>query len=581
MLSLSLLGFALPLAHAEESMDKMWGDAQVKAGSATADRAALFRDGNYGMFIHWGLFSHLGGQWQGQTFYGIGEWIKRQMNISEADYMALAKEFNPSAFNASEIAKLAKEAGMKWIIITSKHHEGFAMFKSAHPFNIVDATPFARDPMKELAAACKAEGLGFGFYYSHNQDWTAPGGSGGPKNNPDGSAATFEQYFREKCYPQVKEICTQYGPLSFVWFDTPGKMPKELVMEQAELVRKLQPNALLCSRIGHGMGDYESKGDMEVPSRNIEGLWETCDTTNDSWSYAWYDQNWKDAKAILHRLVSTVGRGGTYLLNIGPDGKGRVPPQAAKYLRKTGDWIRRYPQVIYSAGPSPWGYAMPWGDVTTVGTTLNLVVFDWPSDGKLMLPGLKTEIAAAGVVVNDKLQPITWKAHGTWTELHLPAAMPDQPASVVAVKLKEPAKVDTALGIHPNIPTPLLVAFAEVSGAEKKSIRWMEKFGEWKAADQVSRWSETGKAVWTVDVCEAGDYRVELAYKGEGRLVWRIETDEGVTVQNQQNATAVYEAYPFGLLTFKTPGKHTLTVSLVEGDREKASLHALHARPTE
>jgi alpha-L-fucosidase len=581
MLSLSLLGFALPLAHAEESMDKMWGDAQVKAGSATADRAALFRDGNYGMFIHWGLFSHLGGQWQGQTFYGIGEWIKRQMNISEADYMALAKEFNPSAFNASEIAKLAKEAGMKWIIITSKHHEGFAMFKSAHPFNIVDATPFARDPMKELAAACKAEGLGFGFYYSHNQDWTAPGGSGGPKNNPDGSAATFEQYFREKCYPQVKEICTQYGPLNFVWFDTPGNMPKALVMEQAELVRKLQPNALLCSRIGHGMGDYESKGDMEVPSRNIEGLWETCDTTNDSWSYAWYDQNWKDAKAILHRLVSTVGRGGTYLLNIGPDGKGRVPPQAAKYLRKTGDWIRRYPQVIYSAGPSPWGYAMPWGDVTTVGTTLNLVVFDWPSDGKLMLPGLKTEIAAAGVVVNDKLQPITWKAHGTWTELHLPAAMPDQPASVVAVKLKEPAKVDTALGIHPNIPTPLLVAFAEVSGAEKKSIRWMEKFGEWKAADQVSRWSETGKAVWTVDVCEAGDYRVELAYKGEGRLVWRIETDEGVTVQNQQNATAVYEAYPFGLLTFKTPGKHKLTVSLVEGDREKASLHALHARPTE
>jgi alpha-L-fucosidase len=185
------------------------------------------------------------------------------------------------------------------------------------------------------------------------------------------------------------------------------------------------------------------------------------------------------------------------------------------------------------------------------------------------------------VVINGQLKPVMWKRRGTWTELNLPAAMPDQPASVVAVKLKEPAKVDTALGIHPNIPTPLLAEFAEVSGAEKKNIRWMEKFGEWKAACQVSRWSETGKAVWTVDVCEAGDYRVELAYKGEGRLVWRIETDEGVTMQNQQNATAVYEAYPFGLLTFKTPGKHTLTVTLVEGDREKASLYALHARPTE
>ena len=186
----SLLFIVATTARAAESMDQMWGDSKVKTGIEETDRVALFRDGNYGMFIHWGLFSHLGGQWRGQTFYGIGEWIKRQMNISEADYMALSKEFNPSEFNAREIAKLAKEAGMKWIIITSKHHEGFAMFKSAHPFNIVDATPFARDPMKELVEACKAEGLGFGFYYSHYQDWTAPGGSGGPKHNPDGSVAT-------------------------------------------------------------------------------------------------------------------------------------------------------------------------------------------------------------------------------------------------------------------------------------------------------------------------------------------------------------------------------------------------------
>lgn len=567
--------------RANESMDQMWGDSKVKAGIEQTDRAALFRDGNYGMFIHWGLFSHLGGQWRGQTFYGIGEWIKRQMNISEADYMALAKEFNPNEFNAREIAKLAKDAGMKWIIITSKHHEGFAMFKSAHPFNIVDATPFGRDPMKELAAACREEGLGFGFYYSHNQDWTAPGGSGGPKTNPDGSAATFEQYFRAKCYPQVKEICTQYGPLNFVWFDTPGNMPKELVMEQAELVRKLQPKAMLCSRIGHGMGDYESKGDMEVPPRNIEGLWETCDTTNDSWSYAWYDHNWKDAKEILHRLVSTVGRGGTYLLNIGPDGKGRVPSQAAKYLRKTGEWIQRYPQVIYSAGPSPWGYAMPWGDITTVGNTLNLVVFDWPIDGRLMLPGLKTEIAAAGVVVGGKLQPVTWKAHGTWTELHLPPAMPDCPAAVVALKLKEQAKVDSTLGIHPNMPVKLLVEFAEVSGADKKEIHWMEKFGEWKFSCQAGQWSNAGKAVWTVEVCEAGDYRVELTYKGEDRLAWRLETDEGIKLQNQQNASPVYHAYPMGLLTFNKPGKHTITVSLVEGNRDKASLEAVRLSPAQ
>jgi len=578
---LATVAFAGRAAGADESMDRMWGEGGVKAGVDRTDRAALFRDGNYGMFIHWGLYSHLGGRWKGQTFYGIGEWIKRQMKIPEGEYMALAKEFNPADFSAEDIAKLAKDAGMKWIIITSKHHEGFAMFKSAHPFNIVDATPFARDPMKELAAACRQEGLGFGFYYSHNQDWTAPGATGGPRKNPDGSAATFEQYFRRKCLPQVKEICTQYGPLNFVWFDTPGNMPKEFVIEVGDLVRKTQPGAMLCSRIGHGLGDYESKGDMEVPPRNIEGLWETCDTTNDSWSYAWYDRNFKDSREILHRLVSTVGRGGTYLLNVGPDGKGRVPALAAKYLREAGRWIGRYGRVVYSAGPSPWGRAMPWGDVTTVGDTLNLVVFDWPADGRLLLPGLQTDIAAAGLVVAGKLQPITWTRRGTWTELQVPPAPPDRPAAVVAVKLKGPAKVDPTAGIHPNIPVELLVAFAEVSGAERKDIRWMEKFGEWKFATQVSQWSQAGKAVWTVDVCEAGDYRLELTYKGEGRLVWRIETDEGAKLQNQQNSSPVYHAYPFGLLTFSKPGKHSVAVSLVEGDGEKASLESVRLSPVE
>ncbi|MGA2500633.1 MAG: hypothetical protein ABSH20_23080 [Tepidisphaeraceae bacterium] len=268
-------------------------------------------------------------------------------------------------------------------------------------------------------------------------------------------------------------------------------------------------------------------------------------------------------------------------MNVGPDGKGRVPAQAAKYLRKAGEWVKRYPQVIYGAGPSPWGHAMPWGDVTTVGNTLNLVVFDWPSDGRLMLPGLQTEIAAAGVVVGGKIQTITWTKRGTWTELRVPPAPADQPASLVAVKLQAKTGVDQTLGIHPNVPATLLVEFAEIQGAEKKRLNWMEKFGEWKFVTQAGKWSETGKAVWTVDVCEAGDHRLELTYKGEGRLAWRIETDEGVKLQNQQNSSPVYHAYPFGLLTFNKSGKHTITVSLVDGDRDKASLEAVRLSPAE
>lgn len=580
LLMLALVG-TLPMGATELSMDQMWGDPTVKAGQSPSERVALFRDGNYGMFIHWGLFSHLGGQWKGQTFYGIGEWIKRQMKISEADYMALAKDYNPTDFDARAIARLAKAAGMKWIIITAKHHEGFAMFKSAHPFNIVDATPFHCDPMKELAAACREFGLGFGFYYSHNQDWTAPGGTNGPTKNPDGSPATFEQYFREKCLPQVKELCTQYGPLNFIWFDTPGNMPKQFVEELANYVRQAQPGALLCSRIGYGLGDYVSKGDMEVPPRNADGLWESCDTTNDSWSYAWYDQNWKDSRDLLVRLVSTVARGGTYLLNIGPDGRGRVPAPAVKFLLTAGEWINRYPQVVYAAGASPWGHALPWGDVTTQGNTLSLVVYDWPEHGRLLLPGLKTEIAAAGVVSKGKLIPITWKKLGTWTEFQLPDAPPDRPASVVALKLQSVPKVDQTLGVYPNVSSTMLVEFADVTNAEKKEISWMEKFGEWKKVNQVSNWEGGGRAVWEFDVAAPGDYLVQLTYKGEDRLAWRIETDEGAMLQNQQNAASVYHTYPFGLLSFSRAGKHTLTVSLIDGKRDKASLSAVNISPIE
>jgi len=572
------------LSWAEESMDQMWGDTSVQETAALPARAEFFDHSNYGMFIHWGLYSHLGGQWKGETFYGIGEWIKRQMKISDEDYMAIAEEFNPVAFDAEDIVRTAKAAGMKYIIITSKHHEGFAMFDSEHPFNIVDATPFGRDPMKELAEACRAAGLGFGFYYSHYQDWTSPGAHGGPKENPDGSETSFERYFREKCYPQVKEICTNYGPLSFVWFDTPGSMPKEFVSELVELVRETQPDALLCSRVGHGMGDYRSLGDMEVPVKNHEGLWETCDTTNDSWSYAWYDQNWKDAKTILNRLVSTVGRGGSYLLNVGPDGQGCVPPAATEYLVEAGQWLQNHPGVVYRAGPSPWGMALPWGDVTVQGDHLNLVVFEWPQDRRIHLSGLKqAEIVSAGLRSHDgDLEPLKWTQEGTWLSIDGGELDADQIAglaTVLELELKAVPVVDATPGVHPNLPTLLPAAFAEVENAVQKRIGWMEKFGEWKHVTQVGEWKPGGTATWKIDLAEAGDYYVELTYRGEGRPVWTVKTDEGDFLQNQQAATQGYQSYRFGLIDFKTPGKHTISVSLIEGDRVASSLESIRIVP--
>ncbi|MGQ1788088.1 alpha-L-fucosidase [Saccharicrinis sp. GN24d3] len=568
-----------------ESMDKMWGEATVAVDVLKSGRGKLFDESNFGMFIHWGLFSHLGGKWNGKTYYGIGEWIMspRVAGIAPEEYKKIANDFNPKEFDAAAIAKLAKDAGMKYIIITSKHHEGFAMFDSkASKFNIVDATPFSRDPMKELSLACKELGLGFGFYYSHNQDWIAPGGTNGPTKFSNGKEATFDDYFYKKCKPQVKEICSNYGKIDFIWFDTPGGMEKEQIVELADMVRELQPEAMLCSRIGYGLGDYVTHGDMEVPSRNLDILWESCDTNNDSWSYAWYDNNFKDPREILHRLISTVARGGTYLFNVGPDGSGKIPEIGVQFLLETGKWIKKYPQVIYDAGSSPWRHAQAWGDVTTQDKSMFLSVFDWPKDGKLYLPGMNTKIAFAHMIVDGKAKQISYAKQNDWVVFDVPCKPADSPVSVIELKLDTDAKnaqVDTTLGIYPNISAVLLTEFADVNNAKQESIRWMEKFGEWKRTTQVSHWGNEGEVKWTVNVLNPGYYYLDLNYKGEGRLVWKIRTDEGVIVQNQQAASEVYHSYPMGIVEFKTAGKHTLSVSLVEGDTKTSSLKSIIVKP--
>ncbi|MGE9270010.1 MAG: alpha-L-fucosidase, partial [Verrucomicrobiales bacterium] len=446
-------------------MDKMWGDSVVKLRANDAARGQLFDEGNYAMFIHWGLYSQLANKVDGQTYYGIGEWIMnpRMADIPPARYKQLAKTFNPHQWDPKAVAQLAKDAGMKYIIITSKHHDGFAMYDSnANNFNVVDATPYKKDPMKGLAQACAEVGIGFGFYYSHNQDWTFPGGVGGPQEDETGNPASFDDYFTQKCLPQVREITSDYGPIEIVWFDTPGNMPKKYVEQLVEIVRENQPDALVSGRAGHGLGDYQSLGDMEVPISNIEGLWETVDTTNDSWAFAHYDQNWKTPKTILERLISTVARGGTYMLNIGPRGDGSIPERAATSLRQAGEWIRQYPQVIYASKSSPWQHPLPWGDITIKDRTLFLSIFDWPRSGKLHLPGLKTPVESATLLTPSGRQELSFTQNEAWTALDIPAAAPEKLVSVIELNLTNAPEVDAAFALDPELTTEILASFATV-----------------------------------------------------------------------------------------------------------------------
>jgi len=570
------------LSQEHQRMDRTWGGNEAPVREAEAHRGELFRDGKYAMFIHWGLYSQLANQYEDSTYYGIAEWIMnpRRAGIPVEEYKKIAMDFNPVNFDADAIVGLAKSAGMKYIIITSKHHDGFAMYDSkVSDFNIVDATPFGRDPMKELARACEKEGLGFGFYYSQNQDWTAPGGNGGPKYNEKGDSLTFDDYFQNKCLPQVNEITTRYGDMVLIWFDTPAGMPKDYAEQLMDLVHKNQSEAFVSGRIGYGLGDYQTLGDMEIPHQNVDGLWETVDVTNDSWGFAWYDENWKSPEEILKRLISTVARGGTYMLNVGPKADGSIPKHAARSLQSSGEWIATYPQVIYGAGPSPWQHELPWGDVTRQGSSLLLLVYDWPEDGALYLPGLKNEINSIHLLEGDGKSEISYAREAHSIVINLPLAEPEDFVTVIEVKIEGEPEVDSRHALDPVLSSVISTEFAETENCSTQRKRWMEKFGEWKLAHNIHQWEEGGKATWEVNVIEPGDYLVELTYAGTGRLVWSVESDEGVKVQNQQNSSHIFSTYPMGWMSFKTPGLHKVSVSLVNGNRVLSELAAIRFTP--
>lgn len=318
------------------------------------DNKQWFKEAQFGMMIHFGLYSLLGGEWKGKRIDQIGEWSQSYFQIPNKEYHKLAKAFNPIYFNAEEWVRTAKNAGMKYFVITSKHHEGFALFKSeASKFNVVDATPFGRDIIAELAEACYKLDMKFGLYYSQSIDWSHPDGAPTHKAKlncgvmewsnvwdfPDIEKKDYMRCYNEKIKPQVKEILTKYGDLCLIWFDTPSGIPKECSLELYNMVKEYQPNCLVNSRIGaEGVKyDYESSGDNEIPEDDKSGmLYETCATLNDTWGYKSFDNNWKSLEEVIRVKNKLKKLGANYLLNVGPDGLGRLPAKSIEILEKVG-----------------------------------------------------------------------------------------------------------------------------------------------------------------------------------------------------------------------------------------------------
>jgi alpha-L-fucosidase len=495
-----------------QTMDEMW-DSSVS--DKENPNVKWFREAKFGMFIHWGLYSKLAGEYQGKRYYGSGEWIMNQAKIPVAEYAKVASTFNPVKFNADEWSQLAADAGIKYMVITAKHHEGFAMYDSkVSNFNIVKATPYKKDPMKALADANRKRGVQFGFYYSQFQDWYEPNGG---RNNWDfdESKKDYQAYYRNKAIPQLKELLSNYGPLGIVWFDTPGGMTKAQTQTFVDELRVLQPKTLFSSRVGQGLGDYRDFGDSEVPNTPIKGAWESIYTHNDSWGYIKHDMNFKSSKEIIQLLANVASKGGNLMLNVGLDGEGSIPEYSVKFLQQTGKWLKVNGESIYGTtyGLIP---AQPWGVSTSKPGKQYLHVTTRPKNGKLLIPNVAVAIKKVYALADKRA--LTFKKIGSNLLIDLPTLNLYDANTVIVMEYS-----GTISGY--SLATPITVSsqfdenkldavFAKINGNVKiTKFTYSHYFGDWKHTTCVTNMKDsTDKAVFTINVTEPGSYHVITEY---------------------------------------------------------------------
>jgi len=430
--------------------------APLPAPASQDAKMQWFREAKFGLFIHWGLYCIPAGEWKGQPVAGIGEWIMNRAKIPVGEYEKLADQFNPVKFDAEQWAQMAEDAGMKYMVITSKHHDGFAMFHSAvTKYNIYDATPFHRDPLKELAAACARHHIRFGFYYSQAQDWHEPNGAGntwdfGPDDKKD-----YDQYLRGKAEPQVKELLAGYGPVCLIWFDTPRMMTAERVQRFVDIVHSMQPATLIDGRLGNGQsGDYQSMGDNAIPNAVVKGDWEVPATLNHTWGYKKDDNDWKSPEDLTFKLVDIASKGGNYLLNVGPTSEGLIPQPSQDNLRAVGRWLKVNGEAIYGAGPTPFGdelgkvdptkqdkkggpafvVSTDWRCTTKPGK-LYIHLFKWPT-GSFEVSKVKGKVTKAYLLADAAHKSLKVKQQSDHVTVALPDKAPGQIASVLVLETK-------------------------------------------------------------------------------------------------------------------------------------------------
>lgn len=379
----------------------------------------------FGFMMHLGLYSLLGGEYKEKKCDVICEWIQNRMEIPNAEYEKLAEQFNPVNFDAEDIVKRAKKCGMKYVVLTSKHHEGFALFHSeVDKFNIYDASPCKRDLVAELAEACRKHDMKLGLYYSQDLDWHEPDGGGYPEtilncgvmnwdnrwDYPDVANKDYARCFERKIKPQLTELLTKYGEINLIWFDTPKTINKEQSEELRALVKKYQPNCVINSRIGNGYEDYTSFGDNEFSLIKGDKPWEMVATMSDTWGFRKGDKQWRTPKEIQKILGKIVSRGGHYLLNVGPDETGALPEESIAIMNELAAWMEQNQEAVLGAKSNPYPYEYGFGPLTAGENCVYLHLHQMPESGVIALSDVPEKVSEVRVLGNG--QPLKFSKAG-------------------------------------------------------------------------------------------------------------------------------------------------------------------------
>lgn len=590
LLALLALTIVNPLRAAEAATDTPYTSESPAQRDA---RLKWFRDARFGMFIHWGLYSQAAGEFDGKPTPGAGEWIMADLKVPVSKYQSLVPQFDPVKFDAREWVRIAKNAGMKYITITTKHHDGFAIYPSARTDWSIKSTPFQRDPLKELAAACKAEGITLCLYYSI-MDWHHPDYLPRPVwNDVAKNEADFEKYVAYM-KDELKDLLTNYGPIGTLWFD--GCWEPTWTRARGQdlygYLRTIQPGLIINNRVG-ATGKWEEwfedpakiGGDFGTPEQAIpvQGFgpnltWESCMTMNRTWGFRKDDHDWKSAATLVRNLIDCASKGGNYLLNVGPTGEGLIPAASVERLKEVGDWMKLNSAAIYATTASPFPRQLPWGRCTTKAngktTTLYLHVFDWPSDGQLLLPGLKNKVKSARLLVGAK--KLSTKRDDDGVTVSLLASVPSAISSTVVVEIEGAPDVAPTMIVQKKtgaVQLPAGDARLHGSAFRYESGGPLDNIGYWTNPDD---WAD-----WEFKLKRPGKYAVSAVVAGPSASAFEISVG-GRTLRCATPATGdffTFKPVDLGTMEISSVGEVSLAVRPVKDGWQAINLKSVHLTP--